>query len=362
MGKAHAFWLTCFPQNTMGFSLIHLRPLRSSHWAGSPGPGCLQRYTVTWQVAERSPKHRWESTYFGAAFVVIVCVSLIKGLAPSSTKQQHGRAADGRGSTHTCGLHSTWPSDLLLPKLTLTEDSSTVIHVECYLTKPAWGHKRETEKKKKQKNKSGRGGGHCYWATSHCWEIGFHPPGTSGSSKEHIDAVPLPGCEGAGLSTLITRLLEPRSASSLAFCQVLVDRLMRSGHWWSEGVLSSKVWVLSVVREEVPWAEKQELRSVCCPGNRGHAKHIYSSYLNFYYEVTFGVLLQLIGHRKDVCRICCICICTCCICPRSVFSLCFPWEIHLVSFRGYGPHLLSFPAPLFSYPFITTGRDHVFLV
>lgn len=178
-----------------------------------------------WQVAERSPKHRRESTYFDAAFVVIVCVSLIKDLAPSSIK--HITAVRlTEEAAHTRGLHSTWLSDSLLPKLTLTEDSSTVIHVECDLTKPAWGHKRKKEKKKKQKNKSGRGGEHCYWATSHCWQIGFHPPGTSGNSKEHIDAVPLRGCEGAGLSTLITRLLEPQSASSLAFCQVLVDR------WW----------------------------------------------------------------------------------------------------------------------------------
>lgn len=77
---------------------------------------------------------------------------------------------------------------------------------------------------------------------------------------------------------------------------------MRRGHWCSEDVLSSKVWVQSVVSEEVPSAGKEELYSVCCPGNRGHAKHIYSSYLNFYYEVTFEVLLQLIGHRKGVCR------------------------------------------------------------
>lgn len=99
-------WGTCFlAQNMMGFSPIHLYPLRSSQsfkllWAGSPGPGCLQRNTVTWQVAEKSPKHRQESTYLNAGFVVVVCVSLIQDLAPPSIKQQYDHATDGKSSTY----------------------------------------------------------------------------------------------------------------------------------------------------------------------------------------------------------------------------------------------------------------------
>lgn len=111
-------------------------------------------------------------------------------------------------------------------------------------------------------------------------------------------------------------------------------------------VLSTKVWVLSVVCEEVAWTEKQELYSVCYPGNRGREKHIYSSYLKFLlWRDLWGSFT--VGQVQERCLLWAFIV--------SVwgvsFPFAFPWEIHLlVSLRWFGPHLLSFPGPSLLLP------------